>query len=95
VVGSSCGGRSASTVGEFPTDYISRAGRKIGLCVEFFEEPTVSDRANGDRRVRRMRRLGEEHPVERETGKIEGDGGVMACKEARVDRSSRKVGGPS
>jgi hypothetical protein len=78
-------GGPTSAVGKFPADYISHAGRKIGHCVDFFEEPAASDRAGGDQRVRRMWRLREEQLVEPETGKVGGGGGVLARKEVGVD----------
>jgi hypothetical protein len=72
VLGSSNGGRLASAIGEFPTDYISHAGRVVGQCVDFFEKPTSSDRASAKEHVRRVRRIREEHAVEPKTGTFNG-----------------------
>jgi hypothetical protein len=95
LLGSSSGGRPTSAMREFPADYISHAGRKVGQCVDFFEDPTSSDRVGRDKHVQRMWRLREEHSVEPEIGKFRGGGSVLACEEVGLDRAGGKVSGPS
>jgi hypothetical protein len=66
--------------------YFSR-GPEDRVVRGLFEEPAASDRAGGEQCIGRMRRIGEEHPVEPEIGKVGGDGGVLAYTEVGVDSS--------
>ena len=81
-------------VDEFLANYIFDAVGEIGEVVDAFEEPATGHRASGCDRVG-VRRVRHEDSTEPEAGYVRGGGGVLACKEERVDRSGGEVVGLS